>query len=168
MTIPDVKGKVEGSEIFARFKKEFPDAYLAHAFSMQASGGTPEWQLGYYLPKKEKLVVFKAEPLERLPEDEAFNKGESIKALKLKEVKHSYADAKEIALKEFHEKFPAEDVTKVITILQHLETQVYNFTLVTRTFNMCNVRVDATSGTIVKFEMRSILSLRSSDESSTE
>jgi hypothetical protein len=164
MTIPDVVTKIENSDLFARFKEEYDDAYLAHAFSMQETGSEPAWQLGYYLPKKEKLVVFTADPLERLPEDEAFNKGEPIKKLSLKEVTTTYADAKEAALAKFHKEFPAEDITKVIAILQHLETQVYNFTLVTRSFNMCNVRVDAASGEIVAFEMRSIMSLRQSDE----
>ncbi len=156
--------KVEGSEAFKGFSAKEKGAYLVHAFSMHSAGGEPEWQIGYYLPEREKLVVFKAEPLERMPEDEAFNKGEPIKRLDMEKVKITPEEAEQRALALKEERFPAETVTKVILLLQRLETQLYNLTLVTSTFNILNVRVDAASGEVLASAFRSIMSLRQSEE----
>jgi uncharacterized membrane protein YkoI len=131
---------------------------------MHGTNEDHEWQVGYYLPEAEKLVVFNTEPVERLPEDEAFNKGQKIKELDLEKVVIAYADAKNTALELLHKESPVEEVTKVITILQHLDAQVFNFTIVTNQFNIVNVRVDAGSGEVVSHEKRSIMSLRQSDE----
>lgn len=168
MEMQEAIRKVEASTLFTTFKEKFPDAYLVHAFCMHATGKEHEWQIGYFLPKTEKLVVFKTEPLERLPEDEAFNKGEAIKALDMEKVKLSYSDAKDVALELQQQEWPAEQVTKVIAILQHLEKQVYNFTLVLGSLQMLNVRVDAATGKIIKKELRSIMSLRQSDKTNEE
>lgn len=164
MDVRDAITRVTGSDAFRAFKEEHADAYLVHAFSMHESGKEHEWQLGYYLPEEEKIVVFKVDPLERLPPDDAFNKGEPIAELRMDEVKLSYADAKDAALSLLAERHPAEMATKVIVILQRLDRQVFNFTLVTQAFNMFTVRIDAATGEVVSAQIRSVLSLRQSDE----
>jgi|GEM_PF-1757191 len=164
MEINAAIAKVEGSTAFKEFSANEKGAYLVHAFSMHSVGGEPEWQIGYYLPEREKLVVFKAEPLERMPEDEAFNKGEPIKRLDMEKVKMTPEEAERRAFSLKEEKFPAETVTKVIMILQHLDVQLYNFTLVTSMFSILNVRVDAASGEIIESTFRSIMDLRRSEK----
>ncbi len=155
---------VTGSDEYKAFSKENPEYRLAHAFSMHAPGEGFAWQFGFYSSKTKKLVVFKTAPVEKLPEDDAFNKGEEIEALDLTAVKLSPEEAERKAFGLKEEKFPAEQVTKVILVLQRLDRQVFNFTLVTMTFNILNVRVDAASGEIVSAEMRSIMSLRRKED----
>ncbi len=155
---------VKGSDEYRSFSKQSPEYRLAHAFSMHAPDEGFDWQLGFYSPKTQKLVVFKTSPVEKLPEDDAFNRGEEIKELDLKAVKLSPEEAERTAFGLKQEKFPAEQVTKIILVLQRLDRQVYNFTLVTMTFNILNVRVDAASGEIVSAEMRSIMSLRRDED----
>ncbi len=159
MQIKEAMKRVESSAKFKEFRRQEPDAYLAHAFSMHVAGNEGEWQLGYFLPKREKLVVFRSVQIERLPEDEAFNKGEPIARLDMKSVKMPFEEAEAKAMATKQEAYPAEEVTKVIVILQHLDRQLYNFTLVTRTFNMINIRVDASSGEVIKQSLQSIMSL---------
>ncbi len=152
--------ELEANATYRTFKKNHEEYYLAHAFSMHKPGETPEWQVGYYSPKTSKVVVFKTGPVEQLPADEAFNKGEAIKRLDLSLVTLSPKLAEEKALAVKAKEHPGELVTKVIVILQHLDRQVYNFTLVTAAFNILNVRVDAASGEVVSSQLRSIMSLR--------
>jgi hypothetical protein len=150
---------IESSEAFKGFSKEHPKRYFAHAFSMERPEDPFRWQLGYYVPDIKKLFVFKAEPVEALPADDAYGEV-AITRLELKDIKVEPDDAKKVALGLKEQRFPAEQVTKVILILQNLDRPLYNFTLVTSTFNILNLRIDAMSGEVLSSEMRSIMSLR--------
>ena len=150
---------VESSEPFKGFSKEHPKRYFAHAFSMERPEDPFRWQFGYYVPDIRKLFVFKAEPVEALPADDAY--GETpIKRLDIKEIRVDTEQAKKLALDFKEQKFPAEQVTKVILIVQNLDRPLYNFTLVTSTFNILNLRIDAKSGEVLSSEMHPIMSLR--------
>jgi len=164
MDVKDDIAAVEASPKFAAFKKECNNAYLAHVFSMHGKGEACHCQIGYYSPGKDKLIVFEAEPVKLLPEDDAFNRGEPIKRLDMDAVGLSCAEAEEKALTFQRQQFPNETVTKIIMVLQHLNRQLYNCTLITDHFNILNVRLDAESGKVVSHEIKSILSLRKSDE----
>ncbi len=156
--------RVEKSDSFAAFRDEAKEAYLAHLFLMHAPGEEVPFQLGYYDPATKKLTVFQERQgvVERLPEDDAFTKGK-IAPLDLSRVTVEWRAAEERALAAHREKSPAERVTKVIIVLQHLDRQLYNITLVTDHFNIVNVRIDAHDGEMVKYDARSIMSLKASD-----
>ncbi len=164
MDIKEEVAMVEASPEFAAFREENANVYLAHAFSMHGKDEPCGCQIGYYAPGKDKLIVFDTAPVKRLPEDDAFNKDGTIKRLDLQKVKLSCEEAEEKALAFQRQEFPNENVTKVIMILQNLDAQLYNFTLVTDHFNILNVRVDAGSGEVLSHDIKSILSLRKSDE----
>jgi hypothetical protein len=150
---------VESSEVFKVFSNEHPKRYFAHAFSMERPEDPFRWQLGYYAPDVKKLFVFKAEPVEALPADDAYGEA-AIKRLEMKDIKVKPDEAKRVALGLKQQRVPAEQVTKVILIIQNLDRPLYNFTLVTSTFNILNLRIDAKSGEVLSTEMRSIMSLR--------
>ena len=150
---------VESNDAFKQFSKEHPKAYFAHAFSMVGPEDDFEWQLGYYAPDTRKLTVFKTVPVEKLPADDAYTEA-TIKRLDMATVTVQPMEARRITLAAKQEKFPAELITKIILILQHLDRPLYNVTLVTMTFNIFNARIDAATGEIMSSEMRSIMSLR--------
>ena len=160
MDLQEVQRVLEASDLFRAFKSQKPDAYLVHLFSMHGPGAPPTPQLGYYSPITGGITSFRLDPLAQEPEDEPFNKGDSPLPLDLSTVTVTPGDAEEKALLYQREHVPAEAVTKVILLLQHLEQQLYNLTLVTSTFNILNVRIDASSGVLLKSEFRSIMSLR--------
>lgn len=160
MEIHDAIKRVEESDAFARLQERESGAYLVHVFSMHPQGEDPEWQVGYYAPRTKKLIVFETQPVKELPPDDAFNKGEEIKVLNLDDVAISFATAEEKAVAFLQQLRPAETVTKVIVLLQHLDRTLYNITLVTNLFNILNVRIDAKTGEVYQHDLRSILSLR--------
>jgi len=158
MKLKEGIAKLEGSKVFKDFLDENPDHYLAHAFMMY---GTDEWQIGYYGKKEDKVVVFmvqEGEDVKRNPAEEVFKKPESkIKELNLEDVKIDLEEAIGIADKLMKEKYPVENVTKTIVIVQNLDKVVYNLTIVTHTFNIINVKINAGSGEIISESKHSIL-----------
>ena len=152
--------KIEGSKVFKDFKKENTEYYLAHAFTMidKVQG---DWQVGY-CNKNDKVVVFEAgKEVEKKPEEKIFKKpDDTVNKLDLKKVELDLEKGVEIAEDLLEEKYKGEFVTKIIAILQNLETELYNITLVTQSFNLVNVRVDAKTGKVLKHSKESILGLK--------
>ncbi|MBN2052443.1 PepSY domain-containing protein [Candidatus Woesearchaeota archaeon] len=161
MNIKDALKKVEASRAFKQFRKEHKDYYLVHCFAMVAEGEKDyKWELGYYSEKRDKLVVFEAgQEITMRPEEDAFKKEGTIKKLELGKVKASVAKVLKACDELVQKKYPGKSITKRIIILQNLETQVYNITLVTLSFDILNIRVDAVSGKILSDNIQNIMSL---------
>ena len=153
--------RVEASKAYKSFIKKHPHYYLAHCFAMLVEGEREyKWELGYYSEKTDKMVVFETEPkIKMRPEEEAFKKTGTIKGLELSEVKISAGKALEICDKLVKHKYPKQVITKRIIILQHLDKQVFNITLVTQSFNILNIKVDAATGEVLHENIQSIMSL---------
>jgi len=172
--------KIESSKVFKDFKNRNPDFYLAHAFTI-IDKIQQDWQTGYYSRTKDKVVVFmigketqsrksagmpkeKLLSITRSQEEEVFKKpGERVKKLDLKKVKINLEKAIDISEKLLKKKYPAEIVTKTIVILQHLETELYNLTLVTKSLNIINIKIDANNGKVLHESRQSILGLKKND-----
>ncbi len=168
MEFKEILKKVEDSKEFKEFAQEHADKYLAHGFTMHSKPGEYDYQLGYFCPSTGLITVFTVDPVKRLPDDQAFNKEGTVKALDPDKVTVQCSAAEQQALDFLKEKYPNETVTKIIIIVQNLDVQVYNITLVTDHFNILNARIDAASGELISHTMRSILSLRQSDEGKTK
>jgi len=153
--------KVETSKAFKDFKGSNPDFYLAHCFTMLDEAEKKyNWELGYYSPTKDKLVVFETEPEVKLrDEDDAFTRDKVIPELKFSNVKFSLAKAMELCDQLVKEKYSAHMITKRIIILQHLDRDLYNITLVTRSFGVLNIKIDAVSGEITSHNLQSLMGL---------
>ncbi|MFH1590142.1 MAG: hypothetical protein ABIB43_06260 [archaeon] len=153
--------KIESSDVFKAFKKDNPDFYLAHAFTI-IERVQQEWQVGYYSKTKDKVVVFLAKKeIEKSPEEEVFKKpGKKVKELKLANIKVGLERAIDISNKVIDEKYSAEYLTKTIVILQNLETEMYNLTLVSQSMNIINIKIDAKSGKVLSEGRQSIMGLR--------
>jgi hypothetical protein len=163
--LKEVVKKVESSKIFKSFKKEHQDYFLAHCFVMLNEGEKQfAWQLGYYSEKTDKLVVFDTLPkINMMPEDEAFKKEGTINKLDISKVKVSVSKALKICDELVGKKYPNRTVTKRIIILQNLEKQMYNITLVTISFDILNIRIDASTGEVLSDNIQSIMSLGKRD-----
>lgn len=152
---------VEASKVFKSFIKEHPDYYLVHCFTMvDESTKKYKWELGYYSEKTDKMVVFETEPeIVMKPEEEAFKKQATIKKLDLSKVKISVSKALDICNNLVKDKYPKQSITKKIIILQHLDKQVYNITLVTGSFNILNIKIDANTGEVLQENIQNIMNL---------
>lgn len=152
---------IENSEVFKSFKEKNPEFYLAHAFTT-IDNIQGNWLVGYYSKSKDKAVVFEADKeIKRHPEEDIFKEPDKkVEELDLKKVKISLEKALAKAENLKIEKYSAETVKKIIVILQKLETELYNLTLVTETFNMINVKIDANTGDVISESITSILGLK--------
>lgn len=161
VSLKSLVGKVESSRVFKSFIKEHPHYYLAHCFAMIS--GDEEgcaWELGYYSEKSDKLVVFETKPRIRMrPAEEVFKRSGVVKKLDLGAVRVGVKRALGVCEDVVRSKYAGERITKRIVILQHLDRQVYNITLVSRSFNIINIRVDARTGVVLEDDIRSIMSL---------
>lgn len=161
MILKDAIKKVEESKELKKFLKDHPDYYLAHAFTMlDEKEKRYDWELGYYSPSEDKLAVFETEPKINLKAlDDAFKKDGSIAKLQMKDVEISVASAMEKCDELMKSKYSSQTITKRIIILQNLDGQVYNVTLVCMSFSLINIRIDAKTGIVVKDNIQSIMGL---------
>ncbi|MBU1202400.1 MAG: PepSY domain-containing protein [Nanoarchaeota archaeon] len=152
--------KLEESKEFKEFIKENKNHYLAHAFTI-IDKIQQNWQIGYYGKETDKVVVFEVgKNISRFPEEEVFKKPEhKVKPLNLKKIKLTLEEALNIAEKLVSEKYSYETINKTIVIVQNLETEMYNLTLVTQTLHIINIKIDAHTGTILKEFRQSVMGL---------
>jgi len=161
MNIIQAIKSVDKSNEFKSFIKESPEYYLAHCFTMLDENERKyEWELGYYSPKKDKLVVFETVPSIKLrDEDDPFTRDNVIKELDMKQVKISLARALEVCDELVKDKYSAHAITKRIIILQNIEKPTYNITLVMRSFSVLNIKIDAVTGSIVSHNLQNLMEL---------
>ena len=154
----DIK-HLEKSDEFKAWKKKDPKSYLVHAF---ATDQKDRWQFGYYNPGSDRITTFVMDKKSiQSSNDEVFKESGTVERLELDKLKIGFENAKEIAEKLRKEKYPNEQVNKSIFILQSLNKKMlWNITLVTLSFNLINVKIDAIDGNILSDVKESIMSLK--------
>lgn len=153
--------KVESSKAYKQFIKANPEYSLAHCFTMFQEGDKEhKWEMGYYSGKTDKLVVFETSPkvLMRDAEDALKREG-TINKLDISKVKVSLTRALEVCSELLSKEYPGKSVTKNIIVLQNLERQMFNVTLVTISFDIINIKIDAETGEVIDHNLQSIMSL---------
>ncbi|MGM5484992.1 MAG: hypothetical protein ACQEP1_03930 [Nanobdellota archaeon] len=165
MNTKKIIDNLEESEEFKKFKEENPDTYLAHVFKMLDKQNVEEWQIGYYDKSNRKVTTFvyneKTETIQKNPESETFRKEDShIKELKKEDINTNLNQAMQKVEKLRNEKYSKHPVEKSFFILQNLGNPVWNFTLVTKTFNVLNVKVNASSGEVEEDNLSSIFDFK--------
>ena len=152
---------LEASKEFKDYRKENPDAFLAHVFYMPDALNKNVFQIGYYNPKKDRITTFFVEGKEitKNPEAEVFKEQEAvINPLDMKKVKLEVNEAFEIAEKIQKDKYNADSAVKKIAILQHLPLgQVWNITFVTSTFKTLNIKIDSETKKVVSDKLVSLI-----------
>ncbi len=158
MELKNAIDKLKLSEEFTKFKEENSNYYLAHAFSIVDTEEI-EWQVGYYGVEKDNVIVFEVGDIVTVhPQSEVFKKpGTTVKELKLEDIKISLKQAAEIADELVKKKYSAETINKTIAIIQNLELPLYNLTLVTATFHIINIKINADTGEIISETRESIM-----------
>ncbi|RJQ17186.1 hypothetical protein C4573_03985 [Candidatus Woesearchaeota archaeon] len=154
--IEKVMAKLEKSAVFKKFKQD-KDFYLTHIFTMIEEKKEQIWQIGFYNKKKDKMIVFEVDgKITQGKEEEVFKKEKFVKKLELKEI-IPYEKALEIADDLQKTEYPAEMVNRRIVILQNLDETVWNITLISMQFNIVNIKIKASDGTILKHHRESLL-----------
>jgi len=162
MDIKKVISDVESSRQYKAFIKDNPEHYLVHLFSMMDTLHQKDWQIGYYSKKTDRITVFDCKDdgsIEIMPPQEAFKEKNYIESLDIVKVKISKEEATKTTEKVLKESYGAESLNKVIMLLQNLPEygQIWNLTIVTATFSVINIKIDAVTGKVVKHSKESLL-----------
>lgn len=167
MIIKDKIQKVESSDAYEVWRKENPTPHLAHIFVMlekpEGQVENESMQVGYYDSESDMVTVFVVnDEVSQLPESEIFKEEhKNIKEIDLNTVNIDLPDALEKALSLAKQKYAKHEPDKVISILQIIEgQQMYNITIVTKTFNMINIRIDTQTEEIISDQINSIFDLK--------
>ena len=116
------------------------------------------WQFDFYDKNTDSITSYKDEE-EINTEEKIFKEEETnIKELNLKQVKITAEEATrkaEEAIEQYH-----ESISKYIIVLQQFESPTWNITLVTTTFNILNIKIDAITGEVKDQNHSSLLSFK--------
>ncbi len=142
MNAAEAVRKLEASSEFAEWKTANKDAFLSSLFAMFDKEFEGEWLVGYYSPSAKRITTFFVDELECLKKGDDASDTQP-KQLDMDKVKVELADAL-TAAKAALDKKTGEGIQKIIAILQNLdEGQVWNISLMTASFNMFNIKIDA-------------------------
>ena len=148
--------KVTSSKEFKEWEKQ--SNYLVSFFFMNN-----QWSVDFYSPKTKKITSFllKESGVEKSNEEKAFQKEEKqLEELKLDEVKVTLDEARSIANEIKKEKAPEEDTSKEIIILQKKKTIIWNITYITTSFNILNIKINASNKEIIEKKFEPIFSMK--------
>jgi hypothetical protein len=161
MDVNNIINKLEDSDEYKDFIKNNPGHYLVHVFSLVDEAHGDDWQIGYYSKKTDKVTVFDCsdDALKMMPPQEAFKEKNYIEPLDISKVKTSRKDAVEIADDVLKEYYRSESVIKMIILLQNLPEfgQIWNMTVVTSSFSVINIKINAQDSTVIKHSKESLL-----------
>lgn len=143
------------SDIFKGLKK---DLYLCGCFAID-----DEWQYDFYDKKSKRITSFKVDDKVRLLEEESkiFQKEKvDLEKLDLSGVKIDFPEALLKVDEIKKKKADAEAINKKIIILQCVKIPLWNISYLTSSFNILNVKINATNGEIISERFESLLNFR--------
>lgn len=159
MDIKETFKLLQESDEFKQFSENEEGFVLAHAYYEKEHDKEKPWEIGFYNKKRDRMVVFETNPIKRLPEQEIFKKGKLVKTLNLDLVDVSFEEAMMMTENIRREKYSSSNISKYLVILQNLDKQVWNITLISTSFDLINIRIDAVNGDIIGESKSSILDL---------
>ena len=146
--------KIENSKPYKSWKREHPQGYLSHFFCpiTQDCELKGNWEIGFYDPDSEKMIVFTYGKTVELKqsEDDVFKKPEQrVEELEITSVKTSFSKAADVFASRVEELFPKSGRGDGFVILQNLEQKtLWNFTFITRALKFINIKINAATGEV--------------------
>ena len=166
MDLKNIIKNINENEEFINWKNENKDSYLVHIFKMIDDNNKDEVQVGFYNKEDKMITTFiyneKTKEIKKNPESEAYREKEThIDELNLDEIKIDFAvimsKIEKIRLSKYSEHVP----TKSFFILQKIDNQtLWNFTIIAKTLNIVNIKIDATNGEIIEDKLTSIFDFK--------
>ncbi len=156
MDLKQKKKDLEAQSFFQEWKQKHSAAYLAHFFIVSDT----EVQFGYYEPSADTIWTFTPGITDIAEDKEIFKEQKTIPELDISKISISVEEAKQRAQQYQKENYPSDPISKDIIVLQTLDNKaVYNMTLITLTFKMLNLRIDATTGDVISQKMQPIMNM---------
>lgn len=156
MDVKQKKEELESALFFQEWKKKHSTGYLAHFFIVSDT----EVQIGYYEPSADTIWTFTPGITTIAEDKEIFKEQKTIPLLEIKKVTITVEQAKQKAQEYQKEKYPNDPISKDIIVLQTIDNRaVYNMTLITLTFKMLHIRIDAATGEVISEKMQPIMNM---------
>ena len=154
---------VENSEVFKAWKNDNPKSFLCSFFNILEADKESGWQVYFYNEADDTITSFLAEGNVELVESGSKifkEKDTKVDELKLKEVEIRMDEAFGAVERLRLEKYPHENPSKKIIILQKIKVPLWNITYITSGFKTLNVKIDAENGKIIEENLSSLLSYK--------
>lgn len=153
---------LEDNDEFKKWKEKHKDSYLAHVFRMEG-GDSPESCLVGYYNKDDTITTFEIDGSDICLKscEEIFKpEGKTVKELNMEKVRLAFDQIRNIADELRKKEYKSEIPTKKIFILQNIDMgQVWNITIVTASFNALNIKIDASTGEVLKHSLTSLMQM---------
>tara|TARA_Y100000034_G_scaffold127216_1_gene179687 strand:+ start:2748 stop:3203 length:456 start_codon:yes stop_codon:yes gene_type:complete len=124
--------KLKNSKEFKGWKEKHKDSFLCSFIIMNE-----KIQFDFY-NKNDTITSFKVDEKITIDEDQKIFKKNKLQQLKLEQIDLT----KEQALEIVKEKYPKEEFTRQIIILQNTEKPFWNLTLITSSMKLLNIKID--------------------------
>jgi len=161
MNFKSIVEALEETILFKDFKKNRPESYLVHIFVMMDEANKGLFQIGYLDPKTDKVTSFTYgnKEVQVNPESEVLKEPEAtIFPLDIEKVEQDEEQVLRIVDEFVKLEYPKVMAVKRFYILQHLDIgQVFNFTIVTMDFKTLNLKIDVTTGEMLRHSLKSLL-----------
>lgn len=161
MRFHDSLKRLHQHKTFIDWRAQNKDHTLAHGFFMIDPKIKEEWQIGYYSPHDDRIVTFSIDDENEVvmnPPSEVFKKDAKVKALDPSAVTQDAEHAVQLARELQQTKYKGHDPSQIMVLLQHLERgQVWNISMITKTFSIVNVKIDASTNTVVADSCETLL-----------
>ena len=169
MDVKNLLKQLESSEEYKGWKKDNKESYLVHIFKMFDKANVDETQIGYYDKEKHTITTFvlneRSGDVKLNPESEIFKENEKhIEALELEKVDFPLNSVMKKAESFRKEHYAQHLPEKAFLILQNIkEGNVWNFTFITKTFHVLNIKMDAMTGNVKDHKLSSIFEFKGED-----
>ncbi|MFT4260831.1 MAG: hypothetical protein ACMXX9_00170 [Candidatus Woesearchaeota archaeon] len=133
--------------------------FLSHACLIQEPNKESSWEFGFYNKESKKVLVFESNPFKKRQEDEVLKKEDSeLNPVDLSNLKVSFDEVITLIDSDLMKK-GITSVSKKIFILQSDKTLMWNTTIMTHTFDLLNMKINALTKEIMSTESYSIYDL---------
>lgn len=167
MTYPNAYQILIDSKQFKSWQKNHLGSYLTHFYRTldDQYNLTNYWEIGFYDKKTDKITAFViGEKIAVKPEETPFRpEGLKIDKLDLKEIKLIFQQALEIFQQVRQHQYPREILLSGFLILQNFqEKNIWNISFATRSFNILNVKIDASTKELVSHQLVNFIEKKAS------
>lgn len=153
--------KLEDSEVYIDWRKENKKSFLYLFFKIMKEDDKGIWEIGFYDQKTETSTSFIiGEDVKLNAKDSKIfkKKDDKIEKLNVDDIKIDLENAFKIIDGIIGEKYSKEKASEKIIILQNVGSVVWNITYLTKSLNVINVRISASSGDIIEHSIKPALS----------
>lgn len=141
---------------FKKFLRDNTDYYLVHILVPEELNSL---EFGFFSPKKNKIIIFSTNPINKGNEDDVFKEGKTITKLEMNKIKINYDEAIQKATELIKKDHPKEIINKKIVLLQHIQEPVWNLTFICLNLNIINIRINAQNANMVRNNKSSLMDM---------